>query len=121
VIEDAFPGARIEVAETDGYFELTMRQTGLLRPLRMVELSDGAVRYLLLTAALLSPRPPSLMVLDEPESSLHPQLLAPLARLIARAALGAVSGAKRITLEKQFGETIVSDDDDPPLWTWPHR
>ncbi len=39
---------------------------------RAAELSDGTLRYLLLVAALLTPRPPSLMVLNEPETSLHP-------------------------------------------------
>ena len=63
-----------------------MRQHGLLRPLKAAELSDGTLRYLLWIAALLSPRPPALMVLNEPETSLHPDLLPALARLIARAA-----------------------------------
>ena len=62
-----------------------MRQHGLLRPLKAAELSDGTLRYLLLVAALLSPRPPTLMILNEPETSLHPDLLPPLARLIAQA------------------------------------
>ena len=84
-VADAFPGGSIAIADTDGYFELEMRQHGLLRPLRAAELSDGTLRYLLLTAALLSPRPPELMILNEPETSLHPDLLPPLARLIARA------------------------------------
>ena len=69
----------------DGYFELEMRQNGLLRPLKTSELSDGTLRYLLLVAALLSPRPPALMILNEPETSLHPELLPALARLIAKA------------------------------------
>jgi predicted ATPase len=60
-----------------------MQQQGLLRPLKAAELSDGTPRYLLLVAALLSPRPPGLMILNEPETSLHPELLPPLARLIA--------------------------------------
>ncbi len=85
-IADAFPGAGVEIATTDGYFELEMQQHGLLRPLKAAELSDGTLRYLLLIAALLSPRPPSLMILNEPETSLHPDLLPPLARLIAQAA-----------------------------------
>jgi predicted ATPase len=58
---------------------------GLPRPLKTSELSDGTLRYLLLVAALLSPRPPALMILNEPETSLHPDLLPPLARLIAQA------------------------------------
>jgi predicted ATPase len=33
-----------------------------------------------MVAALLSPRPPALMILNEPETSLHPDLLPPLAR-----------------------------------------
>ena len=37
-------------------------------------------------AALLSPRPPTFLALNEPETSLHPALLEPLARLIAAAA-----------------------------------
>ena len=68
-----------------GYFEIEMRQHGLLRSLDAAELSDGTLRYLLLVAALLSPRPPPLMILNEPETSLHPDLLPPLARLIAKA------------------------------------
>jgi predicted ATPase len=62
-----------------------LRQHGLLRPLRASALSDGALRYLLLTAALLTPRPPTLLVLNEPETSLHPDLSPALARLIASA------------------------------------
>ncbi|MYZ46797.1 AAA family ATPase [Propylenella binzhouense] len=136
-IADAFSGAAIEIRIADGLFEATMRQKGLLRPLRAAELSDGTLRYLLLAAALLSPRPPSLLVLNEPETSLHPDLLAPLARLIARAsaatqvvvvthaaalaaALERIAGARIVTLRKELGET-VSDVDDPPAWRWPKR
>jgi predicted ATPase len=136
-IGDAFAGASIGIAESEGYFELEMRQHGLLRPLKAAELSDGTLRYLLLVAALLSPRPPELMVLNEPEGSLHPALLQPLARLVARAsarsqiilvshaealveALDVEANCKAIRLEKQLGETLVRDD-DPPSWTWPSR
>ncbi len=136
-ISDAFPGATIEIGGSDGYFELQMRQHGLLRPLKAAELSDGTLRYLLLIAALLSPRPPDLMILNEPETSLHPDLLPPLARLIAQAAqrtqilvvshaaplvsaLETIPQARRIGLEKQLGETLV-DPDERPSWTWPTR
>ncbi len=127
-IADAFPGALVEVTGTDGYFELEMRQNGLLRPLKTSELSDGTLRYLLLVAALLSPRPPALMILNEPETSLHPELLPALARLIAKAsrrsqvvvvshapalvaALDAVPDSRRIVLEKLLGETVVKEND----------
>jgi predicted ATPase len=84
-IQDAFSGSRLQVIETRGRFDLELGAHGLLRPLSAAELSDGTLRYLLLVAALLSPRPPSLMVLNEPETSLHADLLPSLARLIARA------------------------------------
>lgn len=136
-IDDAFPGTRIAINARDGYFEVALRQTGLLRPLRTEEISDGTLRYLLLVAALLSPRPPELMVLNEPETSLHPDLMAPLARLIALAAsrtqlivvthaaalgeaLGTHADINHIRLEKQLGETLVPDADPPP-WSWPSR
>lgn len=77
-IADAFDGASVEIAG-EGAMTLSMRQYGLLRPLAASELSDGTLRYLLLVAALLTPRPPELMILNEPESSLHSDLLAPLA------------------------------------------
>jgi len=136
-IADAFPGGEVIVTSTDGYFELEMKQHGLLRPLKTSELSDGTLRYLLLVAALLSPRPPELMILNEPETSLHPDLVLPLSRLIARAAKrsqiivvsharGLVSalehedGSRQILLEKELSETIVRNG-DLPSWVWPSR
>ncbi len=136
-IDDAFPGARIAVASNQGIFELSMSQHGLLRPLGTAELSDGTLRYLLLAAALLSPRPPALLVLNEPETSLHPDLLPPLGRLIAAAALRSqvilvshsallidgvdeAADTVRLPLRKAFGETIV-EGTEAVSWTWPKR
>ena len=136
-IEDAFPGSALEISEMDGSFDVTMRQRGLLRPLRISELSDGTLRYLLLVAALLTPRPPSLLVLNEPETSLHPDLLAPLARLIGKAsdrsqvivvshaeplvvALSDKENTAMYALEKELGETIAPGI-DAPAWAWPNR
>ncbi len=83
----AFPGSRLSVARADdGRLALQLHQHGLLRPLAAAELSDGTLRYLLWIAALLSPRPAGLLVLNEPETSLHPELLAPLGQLIGAAA-----------------------------------
>jgi predicted ATPase len=138
-VQDAFPGARVAVTAHDGRFETTMAQHGLLRPLKALELSDGTLRYLLWIAALLTPRPPALLVLNEPETSLHPDLLPALGRLIARAAQQSqvivVSHARRLiaalqeagclclALQKELGETRVAggDDFDRPAWVWPAR
>ena len=43
------------------------------------------MRFLALAGALLAYRLPPFIALNEPETSLHPDLLAPLARLVARA------------------------------------
>ena len=85
-IDDAFPGACVRIHSSDGLFELRMEQPGMLRSLRAAELSDGTLRYICLVAALLSPRPPGLLVLNEPETSLHTDLLPALGGLIAAAA-----------------------------------
>lgn len=85
-IADAFEGTRVEVVAVDGWFDVAVHQPGMLRALRAAELSDGTLRYLLWVAALLSPQPPPLLVVNEPEASLHPSLLPALARLITDAA-----------------------------------
>ncbi len=56
------------------------------RPFSALELSDGTLKYLCLLGALMGYRLPPLIALNEPEASLHPSLLPPLARLIASAA-----------------------------------
>ncbi|MBO1540691.1 AAA family ATPase [Pseudomonas sp. OA65] len=138
-IGDAFPGARLDIEKLQGgRFAIAFQQHGLLRPLTAAELSDGTLRYLLLVAALLTPRPPSLMVLNEPETSLHPDLLPALARLIIRASANCqvwvVSHATRliaaleqdeqcncIVLEKDLGQTGIVGQRalDEPAWHWP--
>jgi predicted ATPase len=138
-IEDAFPGARVDVVvQGDGRFVLEFHQEGLLRPLAASELSDGTLRYLLWVAALLTPRPPSLMVLNEPETSLHPDLLPALGRLVVEASkrsqLWVVSHAPRmvraleehpecrsIHLEKELGATRIEGlaPLEAPPWKWP--
>jgi predicted ATPase len=82
-LKDAFPGSRLSVQVQNGRFELQLQQQGLLRSLSSAELSDGRLRYLLWADALLTPRPPELMVLNQPETSLYPDLLPPLARLMS--------------------------------------
>jgi predicted ATPase len=145
-VDLAFPGSRVTVeSEGGGRLGLRLHQHGLLRPLSAAELSDGTLRYLLWAAVLLAPRPAGLLVLNEPETSLHWQLLAPLAQLITAAAehsqIIAVShsqtlinalhrtteeaGTPTSTLEliKDFGETRVAGREplEGPAWRWPKR
>ncbi|MBS2961378.1 AAA family ATPase, partial [Klebsiella pneumoniae] len=100
----------------------------------------GTLRYLLLAAALLTPRPPALLVLNEPETSLHADLLPALGRMIGAASrqtqIIVVSHAARliaslereddcrsIVLEKALVQTQVvgADMDTAPAWQWAAR
>jgi len=145
-VDLAFPGSRISLEwDSHGRIDLRLHQHGLLRPLGAAELSDGTLRYLLWVAALLTPRPPGLLVLNEPETSLHTDLLGPLAHLISMAAddsqiivvshsralvdalgRGARNGGAEVNaieLAKEFGETGVVGQEvlDQPAWHWPKR
>lgn len=139
-IDDAFPGATVKSTSYGAGLVVSFKQPGLLRELSGAELSDGTLRFLLWAAALMTPRPPPLMVLNEPETSLHPDLLPALGRLIIRAAektqVWVVSHANRlvatleeyqdcnsIQLEKSLSESVVGQWGalQEPKWKWPER
>jgi predicted ATPase len=122
-LNSAFPGTSIEIA-SNPRFALLMQFPGFQRYFEATELSDGTLQYLCLLAALLSPRPPTLLALNEPETSIHPDLLPSLARLIVGAsvqsqlwitthstkladAIATDSGCPPIQLEKAEGETRI--------------
>ncbi|WP_428669567.1 AAA family ATPase [Reyranella sp.] len=123
-IEDAFPGARLEVPlpGKEAVFGMVFPDHPR-RVFEAQELSDGTLRYLALAGALLSLRLPSFIALNEPESSLHPDLLDPLARLIGKASertqLWLVTHSERLAgaLEKHGGvlpRTVIKKDGE----TW---
>jgi len=118
----AFPGSELQFCQSAAGLQLFMHTPNLLRPLEVHELSDGTLQYLCLIAALLSVRPPSLLALNEPETSVHPRLYEHLAKLIVDASecsqiwitthsrdladyIMELSGAIPIELEKVEGET----------------
>jgi predicted ATPase len=136
-IADAFDGARLDIASAGARFQLALAVPGLHRPLDASELSDGMLRYLALLAALHSPRPAELLVINEPETSLHPRVLAPLARQIIAASersqvivvshaaplVAAIAGARDATsieLVKADGASVVAGRGrlEEPAWKW---
>ncbi|GGB99218.1 AAA family ATPase [Cellulomonas carbonis] len=138
-VDAAFPGSRLEVTEDDeGTCRTWLHQRGLRRPMGAAELSDGTLRFLLLAAALLSPRPPALLVLNEPEASLHPAVVPALAALVVDAAersqvvvvthseplVRALRDAARLVeLERTGAATRVvgGSAGEGPDWAWPSR
>ncbi len=86
-IEHAFPGARLAIPAPgqDASFAMVFPELGH-HPFGQAELSDGTLQFLALLGALLAYRLPPFIALNEPEASLHPDLLPALARVIGRAA-----------------------------------
>ncbi len=124
-LDAAFPGAELTIFQERGRFEVGLTLPGIKRPFEARELSDGTLRYLCLLAVLLSPRPPELLALNEPETSIHADLLEPLARLIVKASersqilvvthsralaahIEAASRCPVFRLEKIEGETMIA-------------
>jgi predicted ATPase len=70
---NAGPGGRIA---------LRWKQTGSDTVFPAEALSDGTLRFVCLATLLLQPRPPALLVLDEPELGLHPFAITVLAELL---------------------------------------
>lgn len=62
-----------------------VHEQGLKAPVPATRLSDGTIRFMAILALLLSPVPPPLICLEEPELGLHPDALALLANLIVEA------------------------------------
>jgi predicted ATPase len=138
-VADAFEGGSVDVEVMGGRFELSMIQRGMLRPMAATELSDGTLRFLLLATALLSPRPPTLLVLNEPETSLHPDVVPAVGRLIIAAAarcqvvvvthsaaLVAALDSDAVVhhnLVKDVGETRIAEQGllSRPTWAWGSR
>ena len=123
-VAQAFPGGEIEIVEGGGEVSVALKTAEFVRAFDARELSDGTLRFLVLTAALTALRAPPFMALNEPESSLHPSLIPALGDLIGAASargqilvvthsealadhLSVEHGAAIIRLEKDRGETRV--------------
>jgi predicted ATPase len=68
-----------------GSFSLGWRDSNFTRPLYANELSEGTLRFLWLITLLQSPGLPKITLIDEPEVSLHPELLRILTELMREA------------------------------------
>lgn len=106
-----------------GYITLTWHEKGLTIPLYPNQLSEGTLRFLWLTTLLLSPEPPPLILIDEPEVSLHPELLQILAALLrdasARTQLLVATHSSDLIRWLQPDEVVVIDKQDgKSTFTW---
>lgn len=68
-----------------GRATLTWKEEGFERPFYIYELSEGTLRFLWMCAILMSQEPPAVLMIDEPEVSMHPRMLMILADLLQSA------------------------------------
>ena len=68
-----------------GTVQFYLHEQGITTPVPATRLSDGTLRFMAMLALLLSPTPPPLICLEEPELGLHPDALTLLADLIVDA------------------------------------
>lgn len=73
----------VDVRVEGGTAQVFLIETNGIMP--ATRLSDGTLRYLSLLALLCDPTPPPLIVIEEPELGLHPDVLPTLARLLVEA------------------------------------
>jgi predicted ATPase len=124
----AFPGFRkleFPLVGT-GQATLAWHQEAFERPFYPHQLSEGMLRFLWLTTILLSPNLPPITLIDEPEVSLHPELLKILAGLIreaaARTQLIVATHADRLVRWMEPTEVVVVDkEEDRTRLTWAYK
>jgi predicted ATPase len=89
IMRQAFPGLRrLEFPVVGaGLVTLAWYDTDIRQPFYPNQLSEGTLRFLWLASILLTAPSNSLLLIDEPELSLHPELLRTLAILLQEASL----------------------------------
>lgn len=74
------------VSPVGAQYQLYVEEEGVVGGINALRLSDGTLRFLALAAVLLHPKPPALVVIDEPEIGMHPDLIEAIAEMILEAA-----------------------------------
>ncbi len=99
-----------------GTLAMTWKDRNFSQPFYMNQLSEGTLRFLWLATLLLSKELTAITLIDEPEVSLHPQLLSLLAGLMREAAqrtqLIVATHADRLVSALQPNEILVADQED---------
>ena len=99
-----------------GILTLTWKDRNFRHPIYLHQLSEGTIRFLWLAAILLTEETPSVTLLDEPEVSMHPELLRLLVDLFRGAAkrtqLIVATHSERLVRFLEPKEVLVLDYDD---------
>ena len=76
---------RMTTLVSGGAVQFYLHEAGFSSPIPPTRLSDGTIRFVAVLAILLSPSPPPLVCIEEPELGLHPDAVALLAELLVEA------------------------------------
>lgn len=76
---------RFTIRPSGSSVQFYLHESGLSGPISAARVSDGTLRFLAMLAALLTPTPPPLLCLEEPELGMHPDAIALLAELLVDA------------------------------------
>jgi len=114
----AFPGFEYLgfPSPATGMLSLTWKERSFKDPLYMHQLSEGTLRFLWLISLLQSPGLSTVTMIDEPEVSLHPELLSFLADLFREASnrtqIIVATHSDRLISFLEPKEVVVMDIDD---------
>ncbi|MBL7647276.1 MAG: AAA family ATPase [Candidatus Hydrogenedentes bacterium] len=100
---------------------LLWRQKDSDYPFWPSQLSDGSLRFICLTAALLQPDPPSTIIIDEPELGLHPFAITLLGSLLRSASkrMQVIVSTQSVPLVNEFAPedlVIVERENDATVF-----
>ena len=99
-----------------GMVAMTWKDKAFRNPFYMNELSEGTLRFLWLVSLLQSPGLSTITMIDEPEVSLHPELLGLLADLMreasARTQIVVATHSDRLVRFMKPSEVVVMDIDE---------
>jgi len=101
---------RFSVGLGGGGIQLYIHEEGLKKPVSAARVSDGTLRFMAMLAMLLSPTPPPLLCIEEPELGMHPDVLPLLAELLVDAStrMQIVVTTHSDTLLSAFTEQVES-------------
>ena len=99
-----------------GSLTMAWKERNYIQPLYAHQLSEGTLRFLWLVTLLQSPGLPTVTLIDEPEVSLHPDMLRLLSELFREAAsrtqLVVATHSERLVRFLDPSELMVCDLDD---------
>ena len=99
---------RMSTSISGGTVQFYLHESGFHSPIHPTRMSDGTLRFIALLATLLTPSPPPLVCIEEPELGLHPDAVAMLAELL-------VDASKRMQLViTTHSDALVSALTDHP-------